>query len=58
MQEHKNRTRDADPRSVFRSISATSQDKDEIVRTMKEMFCHLDPEVLYIVLAECDFKGK
>jgi hypothetical protein len=39
-------------------ISATSQDKDEIVRTMKEMFCHLDPEVLYIVLAECDFKGK
>ncbi|XP_042169467.1 NEDD4-binding protein 2-like [Oncorhynchus tshawytscha] len=37
-------------------ISATSQDKDEIVRTMKEMFCHLDPEVLYIVLAECDFK--
>ncbi|XP_064860557.1 NEDD4-binding protein 2-like [Oncorhynchus nerka] len=37
-------------------ISATSQDKDEIVRTMKEMFYHLDPEVLYIVLAECDFK--
>lgn len=39
-------------------ISATSQDKDEIVRTMKEMFCHLDPEVIYIVLAECDFRGK
>ncbi|KAK6324398.1 hypothetical protein J4Q44_G00037400 [Coregonus suidteri] len=35
---------------------ATYQDKDGIVRKMKEMFSHLDPEVLYIVLAECDFK--
>lgn len=38
-------------------ISSTCQDKDEIVRNMQEMFSHLDPEVLYIVLAECDFKG-
>lgn len=38
-------------------ISATSQDKDEILRSMQEMFSHLDPEVLYIVLSECDFKG-
>ncbi|XP_038840353.1 NEDD4-binding protein 2-like [Salvelinus namaycush] len=37
-------------------ISATSQDKDEILRNMQEMFSHLDPEVLYIVLSECDFK--
>lgn len=26
------------------------------MRNMQEMFSHLDPEVLYIVLAECDFK--
>uniref|UniRef100_A0A3B4H4F0 NEDD4 binding protein 2 n=1 Tax=Pundamilia nyererei TaxID=303518 RepID=A0A3B4H4F0_9CICH len=30
--------------------------KDEIVRSMQEMFSHLDPEVIYIVLSECDFK--
>uniref|UniRef100_I3JR45 NEDD4 binding protein 2 n=1 Tax=Oreochromis niloticus TaxID=8128 RepID=I3JR45_ORENI len=29
---------------------------DEIVRSMQEMFSHLDPEVIYIVLSECDFK--
>lgn len=32
--------------------------KEEMVRKMQEMFSHLDPEVIYIVLSECDFKGN
>ncbi|XP_035029806.2 NEDD4-binding protein 2 [Hippoglossus stenolepis] len=30
--------------------------KEEIVKNMQEMFSYLDPEVIYIVLSECDFK--
>ncbi|XP_053274383.1 NEDD4-binding protein 2 [Pleuronectes platessa] len=30
--------------------------KEEIVKSMQEMFSYLDPEVIYIVLSECDFK--
>ncbi|CAL9700248.1 unnamed protein product [Knipowitschia caucasica] len=30
--------------------------QENIVRSMQEMFSHLDPEVVYIVLSECDFK--
>ncbi|KAM9449648.1 NEDD4-binding protein 2 isoform 2-T2 [Clarias gariepinus] len=32
------------------------QDPDEIVRSMHDMFSHLDPDVIYIVLSEADFK--
>ncbi|XP_029291759.1 NEDD4-binding protein 2 [Cottoperca gobio] len=38
------------------STSLSSSDKEKIVTSMQEMFSHLDPEVLYIVLSECDFK--
>ncbi|XP_044202792.1 NEDD4-binding protein 2 [Thunnus albacares] len=38
------------------SSSLSSSDKEKIVRSMQEMFSHLDPEVIYIVLSECDFK--
>ncbi|KAF5902290.1 NEDD4-binding protein 2 [Clarias magur] len=34
----------------------SSQDRDEIVRSMHDMFSHLDPDVIYIVLSEADFK--
>lgn len=37
--------------------SMARPDKEEIVKNMKEMFSHLDPEVIYIVLSECGFKG-
>ncbi|KAM9314231.1 NEDD4-binding protein 2 isoform 2-T2 [Pholidichthys leucotaenia] len=30
--------------------------KNKIVQSMQEMFSHLDPEVIYIVLSECEFK--
>ncbi|KAM7008655.1 NEDD4-binding protein 2 [Tautogolabrus adspersus] len=38
------------------SSSLSSSGKEDIVRSMQEMFSHLDPEVIYIVLSECDFK--
>ncbi|XP_067353163.1 NEDD4-binding protein 2 isoform X2 [Channa argus] len=34
----------------------SSVDKDTIVKSMVEMFSHLDPEVIYVVLSEWDFK--
>lgn len=34
------------------------QNKDEIVRNMHDMFSYLDPDVIYIVLSEADFKGR
>lgn len=39
------------------SASLSSSAKQKIVSSMQEMFSHLDPEVLYIVLSEADFKG-
>ncbi|XP_054460792.1 NEDD4-binding protein 2 isoform X2 [Anoplopoma fimbria] len=38
------------------STSLPSSVKENIVTSMQEMFSHLDPEVIYIVLSECDFK--
>ncbi|XP_041640634.1 NEDD4-binding protein 2 isoform X2 [Cheilinus undulatus] len=38
------------------STSLSSSAKEDIVKSMQEMFSHLDPEVIYIVLSECDFK--
>uniref|UniRef100_A0A3Q2QHD7 NEDD4 binding protein 2 n=1 Tax=Fundulus heteroclitus TaxID=8078 RepID=A0A3Q2QHD7_FUNHE len=33
-----------------------SAGKESILKRMQEMFSHLDPEVIHIVLSECDFK--
>ncbi|XP_026127192.1 NEDD4-binding protein 2-like [Carassius auratus] len=33
-----------------------SQNRDEIVQSMQEMFSHLDPDVIYMLLSEADFK--
>jgi len=41
-----------------RSGQLESQRRDEIIQSMQEMFSHLDPEVIYMVLSEADFKGK
>lgn len=38
------------------STSLSSSAKEDILRNMQEMFSHLDPEVIYIVLSECDFR--
>lgn len=50
--------------AVTRDLSGSTmtdlslQNKDEIVRSMHDMFSHLDPDVIYIVLSEADFKGR
>lgn len=40
------------------SAPLSNSDKERIIKGMQEMFSHLDPDVIYIVLAECDFKGS
>lgn len=35
-----------------------SQSRDKVIQGMQEMFSHLDPEVIYMVLSEADFKGR
>lgn len=40
------------------STPLSSSMKEGIIKGMQEMFSHLDPDVIYIVLSECDFKGS
>lgn len=43
----------------FPSITPMSDSvKERIIKDTQEIFSHLDPEVIYIVLSECDFKGS
>lgn len=40
----------------YSSGRVESQSRDEIIQRMQEMFSHLDPEVICMVLSEVDFK--
>lgn len=44
--------------SLSVSQPAYSVSKEELFNSMSEMFSDLDPSVVYMVLSECDFKGK
>lgn len=33
-------------------------EREDILRNMEEVFSHLDPEVIHMVLTECDFNSK
>lgn len=44
--------------SLSMSQPAYSVSKEELFNSMSEMFSDLDPSVVYMVLSECDFKGK
>ncbi|XP_036372438.1 NEDD4-binding protein 2 [Megalops cyprinoides] len=55
----RNETKNGDNWGAGTPLTAKSSDssgKEEIVNKMREMFSHLDPEVIYLVLAECDFR--
>ncbi|KAG7458709.1 hypothetical protein MATL_G00223570 [Megalops atlanticus] len=57
----RNETKNGDNWGAGTPLTAKSSDprfsgKEEIVNNMREMFSHLDPEVIYLVLAECDFR--
>ncbi|XP_015252563.1 PREDICTED: NEDD4-binding protein 2 [Cyprinodon variegatus] len=43
-------------RPVGYGFFQNSAEKEKILKRMQEMFSHLDPEVIHIVLSECDFK--
>lgn len=40
------------------SQAVHSVNKEKLLNSMSEMFSDLDPTVVYMVLSECDFKGK
>ncbi|XP_037554182.1 NEDD4-binding protein 2 [Nematolebias whitei] len=44
---------DVQPRTTLETSSAK---KERLVKGMQEMFSHLDPDVIHIVLSECDYK--
>lgn len=35
-----------------------TKDKEELFINISEMFSDLDPDVVYLMLSECDFKGE
>ncbi|XP_078402666.1 NEDD4-binding protein 2 [Cetorhinus maximus] len=39
------------------SVDSAGVNKEELLDRMTEMFSHLDPTVVYVVLSECDFKA-
>nr|XP_057944325.1 NEDD4-binding protein 2 [Doryrhamphus excisus] len=45
-----------DSAGAMASNFSNSKAGSEITQNMREMFSHLDPEVIHMVLAECDFK--
>lgn len=45
-------------RDMTMSQEMYSVNKEELFNSMSEMFSDLEPTVVYMVLSECDFKGK
>ncbi|XP_078072540.1 NEDD4-binding protein 2 [Mustelus asterias] len=39
------------------SLGSAGMNKEELLDRMTEMFSHLDPSVVYVVLSECEFKA-
>lgn len=40
------------------SMCETKVDQEELFTSISEMFSDLDPDVVYLMLSECDFKGE
>lgn len=47
-----------EPTTALPSICETKIDQEELFTSMSEMFSDLDPDVVYLMLSECDFKGE
>ncbi|XP_064190993.1 NEDD4-binding protein 2 [Anguilla rostrata] len=52
----RNGSKNSDSVGAGKSTNVRFSGKEEIVNKMQEMFSHLDPEVIYLVLNECDFR--
>ncbi|GCB69649.1 hypothetical protein scyTo_0005518 [Scyliorhinus torazame] len=50
-------TRASGSSSAAASSGSAGVNKEELLDRMTEMFSHLDPSVVYVVLSECDFKA-
>lgn len=47
-----------EPPTTLLSMCETKVDEEELFTSMSEMFSALDPDVVYLMLSECDFKGE
>ncbi|XP_061101924.1 NEDD4-binding protein 2 isoform X2 [Conger conger] len=52
----RNETKNSNNVGAGQSTNVQFSGKEEIVNKMQEMFSHLEPEVIYLVLNECDFR--
>lgn len=46
-----------EPTTTLPSVCETKIDQEELFTSISEMFSALDPDVVYLMLSECDFKG-
>lgn len=49
---------DESPSTALPPVCETRADEEELFTSMSEMFADLDPDVVYLMLSECDFKGE
>ncbi|KAJ8281312.1 hypothetical protein GJAV_G00066080 [Gymnothorax javanicus] len=54
----RNESKISDNVGAGKSTNVRLSSKEEILNKMQEMFSHLDPEVIYLVLNECDFRAE
>lgn len=47
-----------EPPTTLPSMCETKVDREELFTSISEMFSDLDPDVVYLMLSECDFKGE
>lgn len=47
-----------EPTTTLPSMCETKVDQEELFTVISEMFSDLDPDVVYLMLSECDFKGN
>jgi hypothetical protein len=47
-----------DPTTTLPAMCETKIDQEELFTSISEMFSDLDPDVVYLMLSECDFKGE
>lgn len=47
-----------DPTTTLPSVCEKKIDQEELFTSISEMFSALDPDVVYLMLSECDFKGN
>lgn len=46
------------PTPTLPSLCETKVHQEELFTSFSEMFSDLDPDVVYLMLSECDFKGE